>query len=90
MEAILIWLLVEILTKVSEKRKVSQTYIAIWLSILLWAWYYVATTYYAIQWQQIVEFAAWVYASSQLLYNLFVKWWIFNQKKKTTKKKEAK
>lgn len=80
MELLLIWLLVEILTKASEKWKVSQTYLALWLAIILWAWYYVATNYYAVQWQQIVEAAAWVYASSQLFYSLFKKRWIFNQK----------
>lgn len=81
MEAILIWLLVEILTKISEKWKVSQTYIAIWLAIILWAWYYVASTYYAVEWQKMLEIVGWVYASSQLFYNLFKKRWIFNQKK---------
>ncbi len=82
MEVILIWLLIEILTKISEKWKVSQTYIAIGLAIILWAWYYVATTYYAIQWQKMVEVVWWVYASSQLFYSLFKKRWIFNQKDK--------
>lgn len=81
MEAILIWLLVEILTKISEKWKVSQTYIAIGLAIVLWAWYYVASTYYAVEWQKMLEIVWWVYASSQLFYNLFKKRWIFNQKK---------
>ena len=81
MELLLIWLLVEILTKASEKRKVSQTYLALWLAIILGAGYYVATNYYAIQRQQIVECMWWVYASSQLFYSLFKKRWIFNQKK---------
>lgn len=81
MAAILIWLLVEILTKASEKRKISQTYLAIWLAIILWAWYYIWTTYYAIEWKQMVEFVWWIYASSQLFYSLFKKRWIFNQKK---------
>lgn len=80
MELLLIWLLVEILTKASEKFKVSQTYLALGLAIILWAWYYVATNYYAIEWQQIIEAMAWVYASSQLFYNIFKKRWIFNQK----------
>ena len=80
MEAILLWLLVQIITKASEKRKVSQTYLSIWLAIILWAWYYVATTYYSIQRQQIVERAWWVYASSQLFYNLFKKAWLLDKK----------
>ena len=81
MEAILIWLLVEMLTKASEKWKVSQTYLAIWLAVILWAWYYIASTYYAVERQKLVTFVAWVYASSQLIYSLFKKRWIFNQKK---------
>ena len=81
MDLLLIWLLVEIITKASEKRKVSQTYLALWLAIILGAGYYVATNYYSIQWQQIVECMWWVYASSQLFYSLFKKRWIFNQKK---------
>ena len=80
MEVLLIWLLIEILTKASEKRKFSQTYLALGLAVILWAGYYVATTYYAIQWQEMVEAMWWIYASSQLFYNLFRKRWIFNQK----------
>lgn len=79
MEILLIWLLTQLLTRLSERWKVSQTYIALWLSILLWAWYYIATKYYSIQWQQVVEFIWWVYASSQLFYNLAKKWWIFEK-----------
>lgn len=80
MEVLLIWLLIEIITKASERRKISQTYLALGLAVILWAGYYVATTYYAIQWQEMVEAMWWIYASSQLFYNLFRKWWIFNQK----------
>lgn len=87
MEVILIWLLTQLLTRLSERWKVSQTYIAIWLSILLWAWYYVATTYYAVQWQQVLEVVGWVYASSQVFYNLAKKRWIFD---KIDSKKEGK
>lgn len=79
MAVILIWLLTQLLTRLSEKWKVSQTYIALWLSILLWAWYYIATKYYAVEWQQVVEFVWWVYASSQVFYNLAKKWGIFEK-----------
>lgn len=80
MEAILLWLLVQMITKASEKRKVSQTYLSIGLALVLWAWYYIATTYYAIQWQQIVEWCSWVYASSQLFYNVFKKIGLLDKK----------
>lgn len=81
MEAILLWLLVQIITKASEKWKVSQTYLSIWLAVLFWAWYYVATTYYAIQREHIVQRAWWVYASSQIFYNIFKKAWLLDNKK---------
>lgn len=80
MEVILIGLLTQLLTRLSERWKVSQTYIAIWLSIILWAWYYIATTYYNIQRQQLLEWIGWVYASSQVFYNLAKKRGIINDK----------
>ena len=73
MTAVLLWLVVQIITKLSEKWKVSQTYVSIWLALLLWVGYYVATNYYSIQRQQAVEWFGWVYASSQIFYNLFKK-----------------
>ena len=76
MEAILLGLIVQLITKFSEKRKVSQTYVSIWLAIILWAGYYIATTYYSIQWQKIIERIWGVYASSQIFYNVFKKLWL--------------
>ena len=87
MEIILIWILTQLLTRLSEKWKVSQTYVAVGLSIILWAWYYAATKYYSIQRQQVVEFVWWVYATSQIIYNLAKKRWIFD---KIDSKKEGK
>lgn len=81
MEAILLWLLVQMITKASEKWKVSQTRLSIWLALILWAWYYVLSNYYSIQRQQIVERAWWVYASSQIFYNVFKKAWLLEDKK---------
>lgn len=90
MEIILIGILTQLLTRLSEKWKVSQTYVAVGLSIILWAWYYIATKYYSIQRQQVVEFVWWVYATSQIIYNLANKRWILDKldsaKKKTTNK----
>lgn len=73
MEIALLWLIASALTWLSNKFKVSQTYLAIILSIILWAWYYVATNYYQVERQQLVERATWVYASSQIIYNLLKK-----------------
>ncbi len=79
MAILLIWLLTQLLTRLSEKWNVSQTYIALWLSIILGAGYYIATTYYAVQRQQVVEFVGGVYASSQVFYNLAKKRGIFDK-----------
>lgn len=79
LETALLWLLTQLLTRLSEKWKVSQTYIALWLSILLWTWYYIATKYYSIEWQKIIEFVGGVYATSQVIYNLAKKWWILEK-----------
>ena len=73
MAEILLWLVVQLITKVSEKRNVSQTYISIGLALILWLCYYVATNYYQMEWKQAVEVFGWVYASSQIFYNLFKK-----------------
>ena len=79
MEEILLGLLVQVITKSSEKRKVSQTYVSIGLVILLWAGYYIATRYYSIQWEKLIEWIWGVYASSQIFYNLFRKLWLLNK-----------
>lgn len=81
MEIILIWLLSSVLTWLSWKLKVSKTYVSIILCIILWAWYYFATKYYNIQWQQLVEVIWWVYASSQIIYNLAKKRGLLEDKK---------
>lgn len=73
MEIILIWLLSSVLTRIAGKLKVSKTYVSMGLCIVLWAGYYFATKYYNVQWQEIVEVIGGVYASSQVIYNLAVK-----------------
>ena len=74
MAEILIWLFVQIITKLSEKWWVSQTYLSIGLAILLWLCYWLLTNYYELEWQQAVESIWGIYASSQIFYNLFKKW----------------
>lgn len=73
METVLLWLLVQVITKFSEKFNVSQTYVSIGLALILWLGYYIATNYYQMERQQAVECFGWVYASSQIFYNLFKK-----------------
>ena len=45
-------------------------------AIILCAGYYIATTYYSIQRQRIIERIWGVYASSQIFYNVFKKLWL--------------
>lgn len=73
LETALIGLLVQMLTKASEKWKVSQTYLAIWLAVVLGVWYYIASNYFKVEWWKMVEFVGGVYASSQIFYNCFKK-----------------
>lgn len=80
MEAILIWILSSFLTWLAGKLNVSKTYLSIGLCLLLGAGYYVATTYYNIQWKELVGFIWGVYASSQLVYNIFKKAGILEDK----------
>lgn len=80
MEAILIWILSSFLTWLAGKLKISKTCLSIGLCILLGAGYYVATTYYDIQWKELVAFIWWVYASSQLVYNILKKAWVLEDK----------
>lgn len=89
MEILLIGLLTQLLTRLSEKWKVSQTYIALGLSIILGAWYYIATKYYSVERQQVVEFVAWVYATSQVIYNLAKKRWILEKLDENKDKKKG-
>lgn len=73
LETALIGLLVQMLTKASEKWKVSQTYLAIGLALVLGVWYYILSNYFEIEWWKMVEFVGGVYASSQIFYNCFKK-----------------
>ena len=74
MAEVLIWLFVQIITKLSEKWWVSQTYLSIWLAILLWLIYWLLTNYYELERQQAIQNIWGIYASSQIFYNLFKKW----------------
>ena len=81
MEVVLLGLLTQMITKASEKWNVSQTYLSIGLAIILGAGYYVATTYYNVEWKMIVNWIWGVYASSQIFYNVFKKAWLLNEQK---------
>jgi hypothetical protein len=73
MAIILIGAVSSFLTWLAGKTKVSKTYLSMALCIILGAGYYFATKYYNVQWEQLVEVIGGVYASSQVIYNLAVK-----------------
>ena len=73
MEVVLIGLLVQMLTKASERWKVSQSYLAIGLAVILGVGYYILSNYFSVEWWKMVEFVGGVYASSQVFYNCFKK-----------------
>lgn len=70
---ILTWILSSVLTWLAGKLKISKTYLSIGLCIILGAGYYFMTTYYGVERQKLVEVIWGVYASSQLIYNIFKK-----------------
>lgn len=73
MELVLIALLVNILTDLSDRFKISKTYLALGLSVVGGAIYFYFTTYNIELWKVLVANVAGIYASSQLIYNLIKK-----------------
>lgn len=69
-------LVVNVITYLSWKLWLSKTYVSVGLCILLWVILYVwqiIINKYPLQWEQIVTFASWSYAMSQVVYNLYKK-----------------
>lgn len=69
-------LVVNVITYLSWKLWLSKTYVSVGLCILLWVILYVwqiIINKYPLQWEQIVIFASWSYAMSQVVYNLYKK-----------------
>lgn len=71
--ALLVGALTFLLTKLSEKLKVSKTWLSIGLSLIGGTVYYVVSNYYALERSALVGFVTQAYASSQLIYNLIKK-----------------
>lgn len=69
----LLTLATNVLTRLIKKTKISGTFVAMGLAIIGWAIYYIATNYYAIEWDKLVGFVLGVYWASQLVYGLIIK-----------------
>lgn len=94
MEAILIsmlsWLVINLITRLAWKLKVSKTYVSVLLSILVWVIVYcfqILIKKYPVQWEQVMWFVAWAYATSQVVYNLYKKF-VENKENNVDKEKE--
>ena len=70
---VLIGFATNVLTRLAKKLNLSWTYVAMILAIVGWSLFYVATNYYAVQWEMLIAFIWWVYATSQIVYNLINK-----------------
>lgn len=73
MEMVLAGLATWLITELSKKLNVSQTYVSLGLAFLGWTVYYIATNYYQLQWEEIVTFVTGVYWTSQVIYNIIKK-----------------
>lgn len=73
MEILLIWLFVNILTRVATKLKLSWTYVALILSMIGGVVYYVWSNYYPTEAKQALAVLAWIYATSQVVFNVLSK-----------------
>ena len=73
MEMVLAGLATWLITEVAKKLHISATYVSLWLAFIWWAIYYVATNYYAVEWNEIVTFVTGVYGTSQVIYNIIKK-----------------
>lgn len=73
MATLLWWVLTWIITELSKRTKLSQTYVALWLAIIGGTIYYIMVNYYSVEWEKLVAFVAWVYGTSQIVYNLINK-----------------
>lgn len=78
MDILLLWLFVNVLTRVAGKLNVSKTYIALILSIIGGWIYFYFTNYNLELWQELVKNIGWVYASSQVVFNLLKKLWVLD------------
>lgn len=70
------WLAINVVTWLSWKLWVSKTYVSVGMAIIIWVLVYVMQIIidkYPMQWEQIVAFASWAYATSQIVRNLWNK-----------------
>lgn len=69
-------LVINLITRLSGKLWVSKTYVSVLMCLVIWALVYAGQAIvdrYPLERQEIVAFASWAYATSQIIYNLYQK-----------------
>lgn len=69
-------LAINLITRLSGKLWVSKTYVSVLMCLVIWALVYAGQAIidrYPLERQEIVAFASWAYATSQIVYNLYQK-----------------
>lgn len=69
-------LVINLITRLSGKLWVSKTYVSVLMCLVIWALVYAGQAIidrYQLERQEIVAFASWAYATSQIVYNLYQK-----------------
>lgn len=78
----LLWLATQLITYLSKKTKLSQTYVAVILSIIFWGLIYILNIYVdtnSIQVDKLLWYVWWVYSTSQVIFNACMKLWIIKK-----------
>lgn len=82
LEIILPWIITTILTELSKKTSIPQSYIVVWLCILWWTFYVLVNINHPDLFKLMYNYAWQIFATSQaayILYNKFIKknesWW---------------
>lgn len=76
---VLIGLAVSIITQLSKWTNLSQTAVVMLLTWICGAGYFIFTTYYPIEWANILAVVGGIFASSQFIYLLLKKRWIIDK-----------
>lgn len=73
MEMVLAGLATWFIALLGKKLHISATYVSLGLAFIGGTIYYIATNYYALEWQEVVTFVTGVYWTSQVIYNIIKK-----------------
>jgi hypothetical protein len=81
MTTIVIGLIVNLLTWLGKKFKISGTNLSIWLSFFLWIIYFYFIEFNPAWLDILFYYLTWIYWTTQIVYNVWIKVWIFSKSK---------